>query len=131
MPTSISIIDRKERTGVYLVLYPVDRTSYQGRKIPNLNMASEIYDEPATLIVIDDHPLLRRGVRQLLEMEDDLALVFETGSPREGIYQAITLDPDMVLLDLNMPEMDGLETLKHLREEGYAGRVIMYTVSDQ
>lgn len=37
----------------------------------------------------------------------------------------------MVLLDLNMPEMDGLETLKHLREEGYAGRVIMYTVSDQ
>ncbi|HCR97823.1 MULTISPECIES: two-component system response regulator NarL [Halomonas] len=94
-------------------------------------MASEIYDEPATLIVIDDHPLLRRGVRQLLEMEDDLALVFETGSPREGIYQAITLDPDMVLLDLNMPEMDGLETLKHLREEGYAGRVIMYTVSDQ
>lgn len=95
-----------------------------------MSIASEIHDQPATILVIDDHPLLRRGVRQLLEMEDDLALVFETGNPREGVGQAIALEPDMVLLDLNMPEMDGLEALKHLREEGYAGRVIMYTVSD-
>lgn len=88
-------------------------------------------DRPATIILIDDHPLLRRGVRQLLEIEDDLELVFDTGLPAEGIEQAITLEPDMLLLDLNMPEIDGLTTLKRLRDTGYAGRIIMYTVSDQ
>lgn len=94
-------------------------------------MSQENYSRIATIMVIDDHPLLRRGVRQLLEMEDDLSLVFETGSPQEGIEKAILLEPDMLLLDLNMPEMNGLETLKQLRNEGYAGRIIMYTVSDQ
>lgn len=95
-------------------------------------MATATHDDrPATIMVIDDHPLLRRGVRQLLEIEDDLDLVFDTGSPAEGIEQATALEPDMLLLDLNMPEMDGLTTLKNLRDAGYAGRIIMYTVSDQ
>jgi len=95
-------------------------------------MATAIHDDrPATIMVIDDHPLLRRGVRQLLEIEDDLDLVFDTSSPAEGIEQAIALEPDMLLLDLNMPEVDGLTTLKNLRDAGYTGRIIMYTVSDQ
>ncbi|XGA80820.1 two-component system response regulator NarL [Halomonas sp. CH40] len=95
-------------------------------------MATATHDDrPATIMVIDDHPLLRRGVRQLLEIEDDLDLVFDTGSPAEGIEQATALEPDMLLLDLNMPEMDGLTTLKNLRDAGYTGRIIMYTVSDQ
>lgn len=95
-------------------------------------MATATHDDrPATIMVIDDHPLLRRGVRQLLEIEDDLDLVFDTGSPTEGIEQATALEPDMLLLDLNMPEMDGLTTLKNLRDAGYTGRIIMFTVSDQ
>jgi two-component system nitrate/nitrite response regulator NarL len=94
-------------------------------------MTSAVTDSAATIMVIDDHPLLRRGVRQLLEIEDDLVLVFDTGSPQEGIEQATKQEPDMLLLDLNMPDIDGLETLKRLRSAGYAGRIIMYTVSDQ
>lgn len=94
-------------------------------------MSSVNHDQIATIMVIDDHPLLRRGVRQLLEMEDDLSLIFDTGSPQEGIEKAIALEPDMLLLDLNMPDMNGLETLTKLRDAGYAGRIIMYTVSDQ
>lgn len=88
-------------------------------------------ESAATIMVIDDHPLLRRGVRQLLEIEDDLALILDTGSAQEGIEQATAQEPDMLLLDLNMPGIDGLETLKRLRTAGYTGRVIMYTVSDQ
>lgn len=93
-------------------------------------MTSAVTESAATIMVIDDHPLLRRGVRQLLEIEDDLTLVFDTGSPQEGIEQAAAQEPDMLLLDLNMPGIDGLETLKRLRSAGYAGRIIMYTVSD-
>ncbi|MDT8879303.1 two-component system response regulator NarL [Halomonas saccharevitans] len=86
--------------------------------------------DPATLLIIDDHPLLRRGVTQLLELEDDLSLAGETGEPEEGVRLAGELDPDLVLLDLNMPGMDGIETLKRLRQEGFAGRIVMFTVSD-
>lgn len=94
-------------------------------------MSSATPDQIATIMVIDDHPLLRRGVRQLLEMEDDLTLIFDTGSPQEGIERAVAIEPDMLLLDLNMPVINGLETLKQLRDRGYCGRIIMYTVSDQ
>ncbi|MFD2189343.1 two-component system response regulator NarL [Pistricoccus aurantiacus] len=87
-------------------------------------------ETPATLMIIDDHPLLRRGVAQLLELEDDLKLLAETGDPEEGLRLAAELDPDMILLDLNMPGMNGIETLKRLREVDFAGRVVMFTVSD-
>ncbi|MGM0693850.1 MAG: two-component system response regulator NarL [Pseudomonadota bacterium] len=88
------------------------------------------HDTPATILLIDDHPLLRRGVAQLLELEDDLDLAGEAGEPEVGLRLADELDPDMILLDLNMPGMDGIATLKALREQGYAGRIVMFTVSD-
>ncbi|PMR68083.1 two-component system response regulator NarL [Halomonas heilongjiangensis] len=93
-------------------------------------MATPAHDTPASILIIDDHPLLRRGVSQLLELEDDLALVGEAGEPEEGVRLAAELDPDMILLDLNMPGMNGIETLKRLREADYAGRIVMFTVSD-
>ncbi|EWG98616.1 two-component system response regulator NarL [Halomonas sp. BC04] len=93
-------------------------------------MGQPINETPASILIIDDHPLLRRGVAQLLELEDDLLLIGDTGVPQEGVRLAIELDPDMVLLDLNMPEMDGIQTLKRLRDEGFTGRVVMFTVSD-
>ncbi|MDR5866824.1 two-component system response regulator NarL [Halomonas koreensis] len=86
--------------------------------------------DTASILIIDDHPLLRRGVTQLLELEDDLVLAGETGTPEEGLRLAGELDPDLILLDLNMPEMDGIETLTRLRADGFAGRIVMFTVSD-
>ncbi|XKE45350.1 two-component system response regulator NarL [Halomonas organivorans] len=86
--------------------------------------------DSASILIIDDHPLLRRGVTQLLELEDDMTLAGEAGEPEEGLRLAQELDPDLILLDLNMPGMDGIETLKRLREDGFAGRIVMFTVSD-
>ncbi|MCE8004604.1 two-component system response regulator NarL [Billgrantia ethanolica] len=93
-------------------------------------MGQSVNETPASILIIDDHPLLRRGVAQLLELEDDLALVGDTGEPQQAVRLAAELDPDLILLDLNMPGMDGIQTLKALRESGYAGRIVMFTVSD-
>lgn len=87
-------------------------------------------ETPATLMLIDDHPLLRRGIRQLVELEDDLDIVGEASTGREGLRLAAELGPDLILMDLNMPEMDGLETLKALRDQHSAARIVMFTVSD-
>lgn len=82
------------------------------------------------IITIDDHPLFRKGLAQLLEMGDDLQLVGEAASGREGIVLAKELNPNLILLDLNMAEMDGIETLKQLKNENLDAQIIMLTVSD-
>ncbi len=83
-----------------------------------------------SLIVIDDHPLFRKGVADLISMDDELILIGEAASGAEGIELATALDPDLILLDLNMKGMDGIETLKRLKESDINSRVIMLTVSD-
>lgn len=86
---------------------------------------------PVRLLVIDDHPLFRRGVRQLVDIEGSFEVVGEASSGPEGIELAGQLQPDLVLLDLNMDGMDGNETLRALRAAGCTARVAMLTVSDQ
>lgn len=86
--------------------------------------------EPTTILIIDDHPMLRRGVAQLLELDDELQLVGEASSGDEGIKQALALDPDLILLDLNMHGMSGIDTLKAMRMADIYARVLVFTVSD-
>jgi two-component system, NarL family, nitrate/nitrite response regulator NarL len=86
---------------------------------------------PVRLVVIDDHPLFRRGVRQLVDIEGGFEVVGEASSGPEGIELALQLQPDLVLLDLNMEGMDGNKTLQELRAAGCTARVAMLTVSDE
>lgn len=85
-------------------------------------------DEPVRLLLVDDHPMMRKGVAQLLELEDDLSVVGEAGSGEEALRLAAELDPDMILLDLNMKGMNGLDTLRALREAGVDARIVVFTV---
>lgn len=83
-----------------------------------------------TLLLVDDHPMMRRGMRQLLELEDDLAVIGEANNGVEALQMVASLQPELVLLDNNMPEMNGVETLKRLREQNFPGKVLLFTVSD-
>ncbi|MEH6578554.1 MAG: two-component system response regulator NarL [Amphritea sp.] len=87
-------------------------------------------NKPASILLIDDHPLLRKGVKQLIDLEDNIKVVGEASNANEGLERALELDPDLILLDLNMPEINGIETLKMLRNADVASRVVVFTVSD-
>lgn len=82
------------------------------------------------IIIIDDHPMLRKGLSQLLELEDEFHLVAEVGEPKNALAVVQEHEPDLVLLDLNMPGQDGLQTLNILRNAGVDSRIIVFTVSD-
>jgi two-component system, NarL family, nitrate/nitrite response regulator NarL len=82
------------------------------------------------VLVIDDHPLFRRGVCQLLELEPGYTVVGEAAGGQEGIACARELDPDLILLDLNMKGMNGLETLRTMRDHEIDARIIILTVSN-
>ncbi|MCI7719131.1 response regulator [[Pasteurella] aerogenes] len=82
------------------------------------------------VIIIDDHPLMRRGIRQLLELQSAFDVVGDAGSGTEGIDLALQTSPDLVILDLNMKGLSGLDTLKALRAEGVDARIVILTVSD-
>jgi two-component system, NarL family, nitrate/nitrite response regulator NarL len=84
----------------------------------------------ARVLIIDDHPLFRKGARLLLEPETGFEVVGEASSGAEGVRLASELETDLILLDLNMAEMDGLETLRRLRLADPEARVVMLTVSD-
>ncbi|AHE99612.1 transcriptional regulator [Thioalkalivibrio paradoxus ARh 1] len=81
-------------------------------------------------MVVDDHPLFRRGARDLMETSGAFRIVGEAGSGSEGLDLALDLGPDLVLLDLRLPDMEGPAALRRMREAGVQARVAIVTVSD-
>lgn len=82
------------------------------------------------VLIVDDHPLMRRGIRQLLELDNTFSVVGEASGGAEAISLANRLAPDLILLDLNMKGLSGLDTLNALRRDGINARVVILTVSD-
>ncbi len=85
---------------------------------------------PITIALIDDHPLIRKGIIQLLEMEESISLAGEADSGEEGVKLIRERQPDLVLLDLNMKKTDGITTLKRIKRRWPTILVVILTASD-
>ncbi|MFJ1754236.1 response regulator [Kitasatospora sp. NPDC088134] len=82
---------------------------------------------PIRVLLVDDHQVVRRGLRTFLEVQDDIEVVGEAADGAEAVDRAADLDPDVVLMDLKMPRVDGIEALRLLRERGSAAKVLIVT----
>jgi DNA-binding NarL/FixJ family response regulator len=82
------------------------------------------------IVIADDHPIVRDGLRKLLSLEDDFEIVGEANDGREVLDIIQEVEPDVLLLDLRMPNLDGLSTLQAMQQTGKRTRVIILTASE-
>jgi two-component system response regulator NreC len=87
--------------------------------------------EPIRIMLVDDHAVLRSGLRLLLEREDDLEPVGEAGTAEDAIRALPRLRPDVVVLDIQMPGMGGLEGAAIIRERAPDARILFLSMHDQ
>lgn len=83
------------------------------------------------VLIVDDHPVVRQGIRRILEMENDVEVVGEAGNGRQALADVAALQPDVVLLDISLPGLDGIEVARRLKQTCPETRVIVLTVHEQ
>ncbi|HYY02565.1 MAG TPA: response regulator transcription factor [Gaiellaceae bacterium] len=87
--------------------------------------------DPLRVLIVDDHDLFRSGLRNLLEVEDGIDIIGEAAGGQEAVRIVRELAPDVVVMDLNMPGMGGVEATRHITTLAPLTRVVMLTISDQ
>jgi two-component system, NarL family, response regulator NreC len=83
---------------------------------------------PIRVLLVDDHPIFRAGLRALLESQPDVRVIGEAGNGAEAIARAIELRPDIILLDISMPDVDGLEALRRMQADHVPGKALVLTM---
>ncbi|MFZ0302136.1 MAG: response regulator transcription factor [Terracidiphilus sp.] len=87
--------------------------------------------DPIKVLIIDDHPVVRLGLRTLLESEEHIVVTGAAGSAKEGMLEVEKVHPDVVLMDLRMPEMEGVEAISELRRVAADIRILVLTNYDE
>jgi len=83
------------------------------------------------ILIADDHPIVRDGLRKLLSLEDDFEIVAEANDGREVLDKVQELDPDVLLLDLRMPNLDGLAMVQRIRDNHALGNLPVLFLTGQ
>ena len=84
-------------------------------------------DSAIRVLIVDDHAVVREGLRTFLELQDGIEVVGEAADGLQALDQAAALAPDVILMDLVMPRLDGVAAMRKLRERSPASRVIVLT----
>jgi NarL family two-component system response regulator LiaR len=82
---------------------------------------------PITLLVVDDQTIVRKGIRALLEQVDDIKVIGEAADGEEAVAQVKSLNPDVILMDLMMPKMDGITAIREIQAGKVSRRIIALT----
>ena len=83
------------------------------------------------IMIVDDHKMMREGIRQLLELDGDITVIGEAKDGLECMDLLCEKQPDVLLLDINMPNMNGIDTLKKIKKKKYTFKVLMLTVHNE
>ena len=87
-------------------------------------------DKIIKLLIVDDHVLIREGIKQILELENDISVIGQAGNGEDAFNKAIELNPDIILLDINMPKLNGIEALRRFKDMGVKSKVIILTIHE-
>ena len=82
------------------------------------------------VMLVDDHGLIREGIKQILELEKDIVVVGQAGDGEEAFVKVEDLKPDIILLDINMPKVNGIEALRRFKDIGIESKIIMLTIHE-
>jgi DNA-binding NarL/FixJ family response regulator len=93
-------------------------------------MSNEEDTAPVRLLIADDHALVRSGLRVMLKREPGFEIIGEAGNGREAVELCRSLEPNLVLMDMRMPEMDGLEATRAIKREHPEISILMVTMHD-
>lgn len=83
------------------------------------------------VMIVDDHKMVREGLKQLIEFDEEIKVIGEASDGAECLYKLRTNVPDVILLDINMPEMNGVETLKALNRKKNHPKILILTVHNE
>jgi DNA-binding NarL/FixJ family response regulator len=87
-------------------------------------------EKPIQVMLVDDHVFWRRGVQQIVDAEPDMSVVAEASDGQEAVSRALAASPDIILMDVNMPKVSGVEATRSISEALPDVRIVMLTVSD-
>lgn len=82
------------------------------------------------VLIADDHSLVRQGIKQILELEEDIVVVAQAPNGEEAVKLAVEYSPDVILMDINMPGMNGVQAIKEIKQKNLSSRIIVLTIHE-